>query len=116
MAIQEIQFTGLIQNRRLSEISGPEFMNALKVCGWSEGTGTHFFRELRKDGPCRGISTPGDLARAIARGISEPGRDGKWLHRICHGSAYIVYNPLTKTLITFSPGDPPGVTRTKPAF
>ncbi|MGO8901331.1 MAG: hypothetical protein ACLQU5_23705 [Isosphaeraceae bacterium] len=106
MGIGEIQFKGLIQNRKLSEISGPEFMNALRACGWSEGTGTHFFQQLRKDGPTRGINTPGDLARAIANGQSELARDGKAIHRVCNRSAYIVYSPVTKTLITFSQGDP----------
>jgi len=108
MGIQDITFTGLIQNRKLSEITGPEFINALMACGWKEGTGTHFFQQLRKDGPSRGISTPADLARAIAAGSSEPGRDGTTLHRVCNRSAYIVYNAATRTLITFSPGDPPG--------
>jgi hypothetical protein len=104
--IQSIQFTGLIQNRKLTDISGPEFFNALSACGWKEGTGTHFFQQLRKDGPSRGIHTPADLLRAIAGGISEPGRDGKTLHRICGNTAYIVYNSNTKTLITFSQGNP----------
>ena len=36
---------------------------SIKACGWSEGTGTHFFRELRKDGPARGIFTPAGLSR-----------------------------------------------------
>ena len=106
MGIEEINFRGLIQNRKLNEISGPEFMNALRACGWSEGTGTHFFQQLRKDGPTRGIHTPGDLARAIASGTSEPGRDGTTIHRICYRSAYIVFNSVTRTLITFSQGDP----------
>lgn len=107
MRIQDITFTGLIQNRKLSEITGPEFFNALKACGWKEGTGTHFFQQLRKDGSTRGIQTPADLVRAIAAGSSEPGRDGTTIHRICNRSAYIVYNVATSTLITFSQGDPP---------
>jgi hypothetical protein len=107
MSIKNIRFSGLIQNRKLSEISGPELLNALRACGWHEGTGTHFLKELRKDGTKRGISTPAQLARAIQRGASEPGRDGKTVHRICNGSAYIVYNASTRTLITFSPGNPP---------
>jgi hypothetical protein len=107
MGIQDIKFTGLIQNRMLSGITGPEFFNALMACGWKEGTGTHFFQQLRKDGPSRGIQTPADLARAIAAGTSETGRDGKSIHRICNRSAYIIYNPMTRTLITFSQGDPP---------
>jgi hypothetical protein len=106
MRIQDITFTGLIQNRKLSEITGPEFFNALMACGWKEGTGTHFFQQLRKDGPSRGIHTPADLVRAIAAGISEPGRGGKTIHRICDRSAYIAYNAATRTLITFSQGDP----------
>jgi hypothetical protein len=107
MAIQDIKFTGLIRDRKLSEITGPEFFNALRACGWQEGTGTHFFQQLRKDGPPRGIHTPGDLSRAIATGFSTPGRDGKAIHRICNRSAYIVYNAATQTLVTFSQGDPP---------
>ena len=107
MGLQEITFRGLIQNRKLSEITGPEFINALMSCGWKEGTRTHFFQQLRKDGPSRGIHTPADLTRAIAAGTSEPGRDGKTIHRICHRTAYIVYNATTRTLITFSQGDPP---------
>lgn len=107
MGIQDITFTGLIQNRKLSEITGPEFFNALAACGWHEGTGTHFFQQLRKDGPSRGVHTPADLARAIAAGTSEPGRDGKTVHRVANRSAYIVYNAATQTLITFSQGDPP---------
>src|SRR3954468_10586904 len=106
MGIQDIVFTGLIKNRRLSEITGPEFFNALEACGWKEGTGTHFFQQLRKDGTSRGIHTPADLVRAIAAGGSEPGRDGTTIHRICNRSAYIVYNAATRTLITFSQGDP----------
>ncbi len=106
MPIQDIKFTGLIRNRKLSDISGPEFFNALKACGWQEGTGTHFLQQLRKDGPSRGIQTPADLERAIAAGSSEPGRDGKTIHRICNRTAYIVYNAVTQTLITFSQGDP----------
>jgi hypothetical protein len=106
MAIQDIKFSGLIQNRRLSTITGPEFFNALRDCGWKEGTGTHFFQQLCADGPSKGIHTPADLARAIAAGQSEPGRDGKTIHRIRNRSAYIVYNAVTKTLITFSQGDP----------
>ncbi len=58
MSIKKIKFKGLIQNRLLSTISGPE-------------------------------------------------QDDKWIHRICSRTAYIVYNPKTKTLITFSPGNPP---------
>jgi hypothetical protein len=107
MGIQDIAFRGLIQNRKLAEITGPEFLNALAACGWKEGTGTHFFQQLRKDGPSRGIYTPADLTRAIAAGTSEPGRDGKTVHRIRGRCAYIVYNAATRTLITFSPGDPP---------
>lgn len=106
MGIQDITFTGLIQNRKLSEITGPEFFNALMACGWKEGTGTHFFQQLRKDGPSRGLNTPADLARAIAAGTSTPGRDGKSIHQICNQSAYIVYNAATRTLITFSQGNP----------
>jgi hypothetical protein len=106
MRIQDITFRGLIQNRKLSEITGPEFINALMTLGWKEGTGTHFFQQLREDGPSRGIYTPADLVRAIAGGISEPGRDGKTIHRICSRSAYIVFNAATQTLITFSQGDP----------
>lgn len=105
--IQQIHFTGLIQNRKFSEISGPEFFNALFAAGWKEGTRTHFFRELRKDGPTRGINTPADLVRAISAGRSEPGRDGTTIHRICHDTAYIVFNATTRTLITFSQGTPP---------
>lgn len=107
MGIQDLRFTGLIQNRKLSDITGPEFFNALMACGWKEGTGTHFFQQLRKDGPSRGIHTPADLVRAIAAGTSEPGRDGKSIHRICGATAYIVYNAMTRTLITFSQGTPP---------
>lgn len=107
MGLEEIQFRGLIQNRHLIDITGPEFMNALRACGWGEGTGTHFFQQLRVDGPTRGINTPADLTRAIARGHSEPGRAGTMIHRICNQTAYIVYNPGTKTLITFSQGNPP---------
>jgi hypothetical protein len=106
MGIQDIAFRGLIQNRKFSEITGPEFFNALIACGWKEGTGTHFFQQVRKDGPSRGIHTPADLERAIAAGTSELGRDGKSIHRICNRSAYIVYNAATQTLITFSQGDP----------
>src|SRR2546421_10045080 len=104
MSIKEIQFSGLIQNRSLKQITGPEFFNALSACGWQEGTGTHFFKELRKDGISRGIWTPADLSRAIHMGTSEPSKNGKCIHRICNRSAYIVYNPTTRTLITFSPG------------
>ncbi|RLT01649.1 MAG: hypothetical protein DWI21_18365 [Planctomycetota bacterium] len=107
MGIQDIVFTGLIQNRKLSEITGPEFFNALMACGWKEGTGTHFFQQLRKDGPSRGISTPAELVRAVSSGTSEPGRDGTTIHRICSRSAYIVFNATTRTLITFSQGNPP---------
>jgi hypothetical protein len=107
MNIKEIQFTGLIQNRLLASITGPEFLNALAACGWKEGTGTHFLKELRRDAQNRGILTPAHLARAIQWGVSEPSTDGKWIHRICHFTAYIVYNPTTRTLITFSPGNPP---------
>ena len=107
MNIKEIRFTGLIQNRELGSITGPEFFNALAACGWKEGTGTHFLRELRLDGPSRGIRTPADLSRAIQRGESEPANDGKWLHRICGGTAYVIYNPATRTLVTFSQGNPP---------
>ena len=88
MKIKEIQFTGLIQNRRLSTISGPEFFNSLAACGWKEGTGTHFFKELRKDGHTRDIWTPADLSRAIQQGVSEPSKDGKWIHRIRNRTAY----------------------------
>jgi hypothetical protein len=107
MNIKEIQFTGLIQNRRLTTITGPEFLNALAACGWKEGTGTHFLKELRTDAHNRGIMTPADLSRAIQWEVSEPSTDGKWIHRICNRTAYIVYNPTTRTVITFSPGDPP---------
>jgi hypothetical protein len=111
MGIESLKFQGLIQNRKLSEISGPEFMNALRSCGWKEGSGTHFFQQLRKDGPSRGITTPSQLTSAIARGKSEPGRDGKTIHRMCNETAYIVYNATSKTLITFSQGKPkPGET------
>src|SRR5690348_17320315 len=98
----KIEFKGLIANRKLSEIAGPEFINALKVSGWKEGTGTHFFQQLRKDGPSRGIHTPADLSRAVARGHSVQGRDGKALHWVCNDTAYIVY--AGTTLITFSQG------------
>jgi len=107
MSIKKIKFKGLIQNRLLSTISGPELLNALRACGWKEGSGTHFVKELRKDAHKRGIWTPADLSRAIRRGVSEEAEDDKWIHRICSRTAYIVYNPKTKTLITFSPGNPP---------
>ncbi len=63
-------------------------MNAIPRCGWKEGTGTHFFRELRKDGPTRGITTLAQLEREIAPGHSTPGRDGKTLHWICGGATF----------------------------
>jgi len=107
MNIKEIRFTGLIQNRGLTTITGPEFLSALAACGWKEGTGTHFLKELRADAQNRAIFTPADLVRAIQRGVSEPSGDGKWIHRICNRTAYIIYNPTTRTLITFSPGNPP---------
>jgi len=107
--ITKLQFTGLIQNRKLSEISGPEFQNALKTVGWREGTGTHFLRSVRKDGPSRGIRTPAELVRAIRKGKSEPGRNGTTIHRMCGGTAYIVYNATTRVLITFSQGSPPAL-------
>ena len=108
MGIQDIRFTGLIQNRDLSSITVPEFFNALYACGWKEGIGTHFLQQLRKDGPTRGIYTPAQLERAIAHGTSEPGRDGKTIHWVCNHTAYIVYNAATRTLITFSQGRPSG--------
>ncbi len=104
--MRDLRFTGLIQNRKLSTITGPEFFNAIQQCGWHEGTGTHFFQQLRQDGPSRGIHTPTDLVRAIAAGSSEPGRNGTTIHRVCQGTAYIVFNAATKTLITFSQGSP----------
>ena len=55
--ITEVKFVGLIRNRQLNSVMGPELINAIKKCGWKEGTGTHFFKELRKDGPTRGIRT-----------------------------------------------------------
>jgi len=105
--ITEIKFVGLIANRPLATVTGPEFMNAIQRCGWKEGTGTHFLKELRKDGAKCGITTLGQLEREIARGRSAPGREGKTLHWICNGGAYIVYNAATRTLITFSPGREP---------
>src|ERR1044072_1984962 len=98
MNIKEITFTGLIQNRNLNTMTGPELLNALTACGWKEGTGTHFIKELRRDAHNRGIMTPADLGRAIHWGVSEPSTDGKWIHRICNRTAYIVYNPTTRTL------------------
>jgi len=114
MGLEEIKFTGLLQNRNLSQISSTEFANALRACGWREGHSTergkiHFFRELKKDGPLRGVKTPNDLVRAIAKGRSEPAGNGKTLHRICNGSAYIIYNRMKRILITFSHGNPPRV-------
>src|SRR5262249_32909810 len=64
----------------------------------------HSFKTLRTDGPARGIHTLAALARQIARGHSVPGRDGTTLHWVCNGDAYITYNGVTKTLITFSQG------------
>ena len=107
MDIRSLKFRGLIQNRTWDDIMGPEFFNALAVAGWKEGTGTHFFKALSEDGPSRGIRTPNELVRAIQRGISELGRDGTTVHRICNRSAYIVYNSDTRTFITFSQGNPP---------
>jgi hypothetical protein len=100
--IKEIHFTGLIQNRDLAGVTGPEFFNAIAKCGWKEGTGTHFLKELRKDAAARGIRTPGDLGRQIANGRSVRGRDGKWEHWVCNDRAVIIYNPATRTLITFT--------------
>lgn len=107
MSIKEIKFTGLIQNRKFTEITGPEFFNALKDVGWKEGTNTHFFKALKEDGPSRGITTPKELERAIEKGESEAASDGKWIHRMVSDTAYIVFNPESKTLITFSQGSPP---------
>ncbi|HUE70454.1 MAG TPA: hypothetical protein VMP01_06145 [Pirellulaceae bacterium] len=104
--ITELQFTGLIQNRPLITITGPEFMNAIAACGWKEGTGTHFFQQLRKDGPTRGITTLAQLQREIAKGRSAPGDAGKSIRWICSDTAYIIYNATTRTLITFSQGRP----------
>ncbi len=74
--LSEIKSVGLIANRLLSSVTGPEFMNAIASRGWKEGTGTHFFRELRKDGATRGITTLAQLEREIARGHSTHDRDG----------------------------------------
>jgi hypothetical protein len=106
MNISRLTFTGLLRNRNISDISGPALLSALSRAGWKEGTGTHFVRELRTDGARFGINTPADLERALRHGSSEPARDGKTLHRICGGRAYVVYNGNTKTLITFSHGSP----------
>jgi hypothetical protein len=105
--ITKLEFSGLIQNRKLSKISGPEFQNALKTVGWREGTGTHFLRSLRKDGPNRRIRTPAELVRAICKGKSEPGRNGTTIHRMCGGAAYVVYNATARVLVTFRQGSPP---------
>ena len=102
--ITEIEFVGLIRNRPLNTVTGPEFMNAIAKCGWKEGTGTHFFKELRKDGPGRGIRTLAQLETEIARGRSVPAGAGKTKHWVCGGDAYIIYNANTRTLITFSQG------------
>jgi hypothetical protein len=85
--ITETRFVGLIRNRPLNSLTTTEFWNAIKACGWQEGTGTHFFRELCKDGPTRGITTLAQLEREIARGYWAPGTADKTLHWICNGSA-----------------------------
>jgi len=107
VSIKDIKFTGLIQNQKFTEITGPAFLNALRDVGWKEGTNTHFFKSLKEDGPSRDITTPKELERAIEKGESEPANDGKWIHRMVNDTAYIVFNPDTKTLITFSQGSPP---------
>lgn len=104
--LETIRFQGLIRNRSLRTLTSHEFVNAIRRCGWKEGTGTHFLQQLKEDGPTRGITTLGHLERAIRRGRSEAGRDGSTLHRICNESAYIVYNASTRVLVTFSQGRP----------
>lgn len=104
MGIRDLKFRGLIVNKDLTKVTGPEFMNALKVAGWKEGSGTHFFKALRKDGPSRGVRTLAQLQRELARGRTAPGPGGKTVHWICNGQAYVVFNASSKTLITFSQG------------
>jgi hypothetical protein len=107
MGIEQIKFYGSISNKDWADITGPEFMNALKRCHWQEGTGTHFFKRIRKRGRTMGISTPGQLEREISLGYSAPGDLGKTLHWICNGDVCIVYNGATSTLITISHGKTP---------
>ncbi len=114
MGIGDLKFRGLIVNKPLSKVTGPEFLGALKAAGWKEGTGTHFFKALRKDGPTRGIRTLGDLERELARGRTVKAPDGKMLHWICNGRAYVVFNPSSKTLITISQGVEKKPTAAKP--
>ena len=106
MSIINIRFNGLIKNMSLQVATGPRILSALARAGWKEGVKTHFVKELRRDGPSRGIHTLSDLERAIGRGRSTVGRDGTMLHWICNDSAYIAYNPTSKTLVTFSQGTP----------
>lgn len=105
MLLNDISFRGLIRNMSFASTTGPRLIAALRDAGWREGTGTHFVQRLRSRGPGLGIRSLGDLERAVRRGQSSAGRDGTMLHSICGGTAYIVYNPLSRTLITIRHGE-----------
>lgn len=100
--IEMLSFRGLIGNTELQDITGPDFMSALRTSGWREAHNAHIFKRLRERGVHLGIRTPNDLVRAIRRGSTQREADGTCLRTICDGRAVIVYREQTGALITLT--------------
>ncbi len=98
--IDRIEFTGLIGNRLLTEITTNEFMNALAKSGWGEAVNAHILQRLRQRGHLWGILTPNDFARALRNGRTVPDRDGSMRRECCQGLCWVIYRAETCRFIT----------------
>lgn len=100
--IDSLRFSGLVKNRRLKDITGPEFHEALTKAGWREAHNGHILKRLRQRGPACGIKTLEDFGRALKKGTTEEGERGVTV-RILPRGGYVVYKG--NRFITFVSGD-----------
>lgn len=74
--ISAIEFVGLIGNRPILQLHGPEFDNALAKAGWREAHNAHILKRLKERGPGIGINTLNDFARSLRIGEDAPNPSG----------------------------------------
>jgi hypothetical protein len=94
--ISTIRFVGLIGNRPIRMLHGPEFNNALAKVGWREAHNAHILKRLKERGPSIGILTLNDFGRMLRNGADAPNPSGgkrRMLGHITGGGSqpYVVY-------------------------
>jgi hypothetical protein len=92
--IEKLEFRGAIGNMPFRSITMNQFINALKLNGWREGSETrecHFYKSLVERGPGFGITTLNEFARALRTGLTQPAKHGRSRRVCCGGACWVIF-------------------------